>query len=195
MPLNLNKMFVFIKKDGDWYALEKSKITRQLYADCYDSNGQQIGHDVAGTVLEIQSNLAANLITDYAQKQEISDRCFVVGDQISATPEITPYYDFDLFQFAYDLEGVDRFEEGCKAYTYRGWSNWHTLFFDFDNLSGFVEEVEEDEKLIRAMRAAIGAHKQWAKKTNYGFSWTGKRFRVSTSLMADAWWDFMIEEV
>jgi len=188
-------MFVFIKKDEAWYALEKSKITRQIYADCYDSNGQQVGHDVAGTALEIQSNLAANLITDYAQKQEITDRRFAVGDQISATPELDHYYDFDLFQFAYGLDGVDRFEEGVMAYTYRGWSNSHTLFFDFDSLDGFVEEIEDDEKIIRALRAAIGSHKQWGGKTNYGTAWTGTQYRVSTSLMADAWWDFMIEEI
>lgn len=188
-------MFVFIKKDEVWYALEKSKITRQIYADCYDSNGQKIGHDVAGTVLEIQSEVAAHAITKYARKNEITDRRFAVGDQISATPEITPYYDFDLFQFAYDLEGVDRFEEGVMAYTYRGWSNYRTLFFDFDSLDGFVEEIEEDEKIIRALRAAIGRHKQFGTKNNYGTAWTGKQYRVSTSLMADAWWDFMIEEI
>ncbi len=188
-------MFVFIKKDEVWYALEKSKITRQIYADCYDSNGQPIGHDVAGTVLEIQSETAANLITRYARKNEISDRRFAVGDQISATPELDHYYDFDLFQFAYDLEGVDRFEEGVMAYTYRGWSNYRTLFFDFDSLDGFVEEIEEDEKIIRALRAAIGRHKQFGTKNNYGTAWTGKQYRVSTSLMADAWWDFIIEEI
>ena len=188
-------MYVFIKKDGDWYALDKSKITRQIYAECYDSNGQKIGHDVAGTVLEIQSETAAYLITQYARKNEITDRRFAVGDQISATPELDKYYDFDLFQFAYDLEGVDRFEEGCMAYTYRGWSNSHTLFFDFDNLNGFVEEVEQDEKIIRALRAAIGRWKQFSTKSTYGTSWTGKQYRVSTSLMADAWWNFMIEEI
>lgn len=188
-------MFVFIKKDEVWYALEKSKITRQIYADCYDSNGQKVGHDVAGTVLEIQSNEAAGLITEYARDNEITDHFFVIGDQISATPEIDHYYDFDLFQYAYDLDGVDRFEEGVMAYTYRGWSNSHTLFFDFDNLNGFVEEVEEDDKIIRALRAAIGCWKQFGTKTNYGTSWTGKQYRVSTSLMADAWWDFMIEEI
>lgn len=188
-------MYVFIKKEGDWYALDKSKITRQIYADCYDSDWQQVGHDAAGTVLEIQSGKAAHTITLYAHKNEITDHRFVVGDQISAAPEITPYYDFDLFQFAYDLDGVDRFEEGCMAYTYRGWSNSHSLFFSFDNLDGFVEEVEEDEKTIRALRAAIGCHKQFGTKTNYGTSWTGKQYRVSTSLMADAWWDFMIEEI
>lgn len=188
-------MYVFIKKEGDWYALEKSKITRQLYAECYDSNGQPIGHDVAGTVLEIQSEAAASLIARYARKNEISDRRFVVGDQISATPEITPYYDFQLFQFAYDLDGVDRFEEGCMAYSYRGWSNSHTLFFDFDNLDGFVEEIEEDEKIIRALRGAIGAYYKRATRTNYGTQWTGKRFKVTTSDYADAWWDFMVEEI
>lgn len=188
-------MFVFIKKEEAWYALDKSKITRQIYAECYDSNGQKIGHDVAGTVLEIQSNLAANLITDYARNQEITDRRFAVGDQISATPELDHYYDFDLFQFAYDLDGVDRFEEGVMAYTYRGWANYHTLFFDFDSLDGFVEEIEEDEKIIRALRGVIRCWKQFGAKTNYGTAWTGKQYRVSTSLMADAWWDFMIEEV
>lgn len=194
MPIKQNKMFVFIKRDGDWYALEKSKITRQIYAECFDSSGQRIGHDVAGTVLEIQSDIAAHAITKYARQESISNKRFKIGDQISATPEISPYYDDQLFFFAYGLDGVDRFEEGCMTYSYKGWSNWHTLFFDFDT-QGPVEEIEHDVKLIRAMRAAIGAHKQWAKKTNYGFSWTGKRFRVSTSLMADAWWDFMIEEI
>lgn len=182
-------MFVFIKKNEAWYALEKSKITRQIYADCYDSNGQPIGHDVAGTVLEVQSEKAAYNITLYAHANEITDRRFAVGDQISATP------DFDLFQFAYDLDGVDRFEEGCMAYTYRGCSNSHSLFFYFDNLNGFVEEIEEDEKIIRALRAAIGCWKQYGTKTNYGTAWTGNQYRVSTSLMADAWWDFMIEEI
>ena len=188
-------MFVFIKKEEAWYALEKSKITRQIYAECYDSNGQLIGHDVAGTVIEIQSETAANLITRYARKNEISDRRFVVGDQISATPEIDHYYDFNLFQYACDLDGVDRFEEGCMAYTYRGWSNSHSLFFDFDSLDGFVEEIEDDEKIIRALRAAIGCWKQFGTKTNYGTAWIGKQYRVSTSLMADAWWDFMVEEI
>lgn len=191
---NLNKMYIFIKREGNWYALDKSKITRQIYANCYDGNGQQVGHDVAGTVLEIQSETAAYLITQYARKNEISDRRFAVGDQISATPEIDHYYDFDLFQFAYDLEGVDRFEEGVYAYTYRGWSNSHTLFFDFDT-NGIVEEVEDNEKIIRALRASIGCHKQFGSKTRTGTSWTGKQYRVSTSLMADAWWDFMIEEI
>ena len=185
-------MFVFIKKDGDWYALEKSKITRQLYADCFDSSGQRVGHDVAGTVLEIQSETAANLITRYARVQEITNKRFKVGDQISATPELDHYYDFQLFQYAYDL--CDRFEEGCMAYSYKGWSNWHTLFFDFDNLNGFVEEIEDDEKIIRAMRAAIGSFKQWNTEVRYGRMWEGKRFRVSASVVADAWWDFMIEK-
>jgi hypothetical protein len=186
-------MFVFIKKEGDWYALDKSKITRQLYAECYDSNGQKVGHDVAGTVLEIQSETAANLITRYARQNEISDRRFAVGDQISATSELSGYYGWDLFQYAYDL--CDRFEEGCLAYTYRGWFNSHSLFFDFDNLDGFVEEIEEDEKIIRALRGAIGCWKQFGTETNYGTSWTGKQYRVSTSQIADAWWDFMIEEI
>lgn len=186
-------MFVFIKRDDGWYALEKSKITRQLYAECFDSSGQRIGHDVAGTVLEIQSNTAANQITRYARQKEITNRRFAVGDQISATPELDHYYDFQLFQYAYDL--CDRFEEGCMAYSYKGWSNWHTLFFNFDNIQGFVEEIEDDVKLIRALRAAIGCWKQFGTKTNYGTSWTGKQYRVSTSLMADAWWDFMIEEI
>lgn len=187
-------MYVFIKKEEAWYALEKSKITRQIYAECYNSSGQKVGHDVAGTQLEIRNNVAANDITRYARQKGITNRRFAIGDQISATPEITPYYDFDLFQYAYELDGVDRFEEGVMAYTYRGWSNWHTLFFQFD-LYGFVEEVEEDEKIIRALRAAIGRWKQFGAKTNYGTSWTGKQYRVSTSLMADAWWDFMIEEI
>jgi len=186
-------MFVFIKKDGDWYALEKSKITRQLYAECFDSVGQRIGHDVAGTVLEIQSDVAAHSITKYARQQGITNKRFKVGDQISATPELDYYYDFDLFQYAYDL--CDRFEEGCMAYSYRGWSNWHTLFFDFDNINGVVEEVENDVKLIRAMRAAIGAYRQWNRPTTYGRVWEGKQYRVSTSQWADAWWDFMIEEI
>ena len=188
-------MYVFIKREGDWYALDKSKITRQIYAECYDSHGQKIGHDVAGTVLEIQSDTAANQITRYARQQEITNRRFAVGDQISGAPELAHYYGFDLFQFAYDLEGVDRFEEGCMAYTYRGWSNSNSLFFDFDNLNGFVEEVEKDEKIIRALRAAIGCWKQFGTKSTYGTSWIGKQYRVSTSFMADAWWDFMIEEI
>ena len=188
-------MYIFIKENGDWYALDKSKITRQIYADCYDSSGQQIGHDVARTQLEIQSNEAAGLITEYARDNEITDHFFVVGDLISATPEIDEYYDFDLFRFAYDLDGVDRFEEGCLAYTYRGWSNSHTLFFEFDNLNGFVEELEDDEKIIRALRAAIGCWKQLGVRTNYGTVWRGKQYRVSTSQMANAWWDFMIEEI
>jgi len=188
-------MFVFIKREGGWYALEKSKITRQLYADCFDSSGQRIGHADAGTVLEIQSNTAANQITRYARQKGITNRRFAVGDQISATPELDKYYGLELFELAYELEGVDRFEEGCMAYSYRGWSNWHTLFFDFDNLQGFVEEVEQDEKLIRALRGAIGAYKQWNTPDRYGRSWEGKRFRVSTSLMADAWWDYFIEEL
>lgn len=187
-------MYVFIKKDEAWYALEKSKITRQLYAECYDANGQKIGHDVAGTVLEIQSETAAFFITKYARSQGFTN-FFKVGDQISATPELSHYYNFDLFQYAYGLGGVDRFEEGCMAYTYRGWSNYHTLFFDFDNLDGVVEEIEEDEKIIRALRGAIGCWKQFGKEAKYGTSWTGKQYRVSTSLMADAWWDFMIEEI
>ena len=190
-----NIMYIFIKKDGDWYALDKSKITRQIYAECYDSNGQQIGHDVAGTVLEIQSENAAYLITQYARQKGITNRRFAVGDQISATPELDHYYDFYLFQFAYDLEGVDRFEEGVYAYTYRGWSSSHSLFFEFDNLTGFVEDVEGDGKIIRALRAAIGCWKQFGTKSTYGTSWTGKQYRVSTSLYADAWWDFMIEEI
>jgi len=188
-------MFVFIKKDEVWYALDKSKITRQIYADCCDSNGQKVGHDVAGTQLEIRNNVAANDITRYARQKGITNRRFAIGDQISATPEIDKYYDFDLFQYAYKLDGVDRFEEGVMAYTYRGWSNYRTLFFDFDSLDGFVEEIEDDEKIIRALRGAIGCWKQHGKRTNYGTSWTGKQYRVSTSLMADAWWDFMIEEV
>jgi len=187
-------MFVFIKREGDWYALEKSKITRQFYADCFDSSGQRVGHDVAGTVLEIQSETAANLITRYARVQEITQKRFKIGDQISATPEMSPYYSFDLFEYVYDLDGVDRFEEGCMAYSYKGWSNWHTLFFDFDNLNGFVEEIEDDEKIIRAMRAAIGGFKQWNTEVRYGRMWEGKRFRVSASVVADAWWDFMIEK-
>lgn len=188
-------MFVFIKKEEAWYALDKSKITRQIYADCYDSNGQKVGHDIAGTQLEIRNNVAANDITRYARQKGITNRRFAIGDQISATPEIDKYYDFDLFQYAYELDGVDRFEEGVMAYTYRGWSNWHTLFFDFDNLNGFIEEIEEDEKIIRALRGAIGAYHKRATRTNYGTQWTGKRFKVSTSDYADAWWDFMIEEI
>jgi len=194
MPTNLNKMYVFIKKDEAWYALDKSKITRQIYADCYDSSGQKVGHDVAGTVLKIQSETAAFFITKYARSKGFANR-FKVGDQISATPEIAAYYDYDVFEYAYHTDGVDRFEEGCLAYTYRGWSNSHSLFFDFDNLNGFVEEVEEDDKIIRALRAAIGCWKQFGSKYKYGTSWTGKQYRVSTSLMADAWWDFMIEEI
>jgi len=186
-------MYVFIKKDGDWYALDKSKITRQIYAECYDQNGQKIGHDVAGDVLEIQSNLAANLITDYAKI--ITAHRFAVGDQISATPELSGYYGWCLFKYAYDLDGVDRFEEGCMAYTYRGWSNYRSLFFSFDNLNGFIEEIEDDEKIIRALRGAIGCWKQWGKRVHYGTAWIGKQYRVSTSVMADAWWDFKIEEI
>lgn len=64
-------MYIFIKKDGDWYALDKSKITKQIYAECYDSHGQKIGHDDAGAVLEIQSETAAYLITQYARRNEI----------------------------------------------------------------------------------------------------------------------------
>jgi len=188
-------MYIFIKRDEGWYALEKSKITRQLYAECFDSTGQKIGHDVAGTVLEIQSEVAAHTITKYARQESITNKRFKIGDQISATPEMSPYYDDQLFYFAYDLDGVDRFEEGVMAYSYRGWSNWHTLFFDFDNLDGFVEEVERNEKLIRALRGAIGAYRQHNTPDRYGRSWEGKRFRVSTSLMADAWWDFKIEEL
>lgn len=188
-------MYIFIKKPEGWYALDKSKITRQLYAECYDNHGQKIGHDVAGTVLEIQSETAAYLITNYARKNEITARRFVIGNQISATPELDHYYNFDLFLYAYDLEGVDRFEEGCMAYTYRGWSNWHTLFFDFDNFNGFVEELEHDEKIIRALRACIGAHNRDGYKTNYGTAWNGKQYRVSTSQMANAWWDYFIEEL
>lgn len=188
-------MYVFIKKPEGWYALEKSKITRQIYAECYDGNGQKIGHDAAGTVLEIQSETAAYLITKYARKNEITDRRFAVGDQISASCEVGTFGNFNLFQYAYDLEGVDRFEEGCMAYTYRGWSNSHTLFFDFDNLDGFVEELEDDNKIIRALRACIGAHNRDGYKTNYGTAWNGKQYRVSTSQMADAWWDYFIEEI
>lgn len=187
-------MYVFIKKESGWYALEKSKITRQLYAECYDGSGQKIGHDVAGTYLEIQSETAAYLITKYARSQGFTNR-FKVGDQISATPELDHYYDFDLFKYAYDLDGVDRFEEGCMAYTYRGWSNFHTLFFNFDNIDGFVEELEKDEKIIRALRACIGAHNRNWYGTNYGRSWNGKQYRVSTSNYADTWWDYFIEEI
>ena len=187
-------MYVFIKKPEGWYALDKSKITRQIYAECFGGYGQQIGHDAAGTYLEIQSETAAYLITKYARSQGFSNR-FKVGGQISATPEMKPYYDFDLFQYAYELEGVDRFEEGCLAYTYRGWSNWHTLFFDFDNLNGFIEELEHDDKIIRALRACIGAHDQKSSLTKYGTSWMGKQYRVSTSQMADAWLDYFIEEI
>ncbi len=174
--------------------MDESKITRQIYAECYDSHGQKIGHDVAGTELEIRSETAANLITRYARQNDISNRRFAVGDIISAFPEGT-YYGWDLFQYAYDLDGIDRFEEGVLAYTYRGWNNSHTLFFQFDNLNGFVEEIEDDDTVIRALRAAIGCWKQFGTKTNYGTSWTGKQYRVSTSQMADAWWDFMIEEI
>lgn len=188
-------MYVFIKKGGDWYALEKTKITRQIYADCYDSNGFKIGHDVAGTVLEIQSNTAANQITRYARQKGITNLYFAVGDQISATAELDKYYGFDLFQFAYDLDGVDRFEEGCMAYTYRGWSNYRSLFFSFDNLNGFIEEIEDDEKVIRALRGAIGRWKQFRKTVHYGTVWIGKQYRVTTSVMADSWWDFKIEEI
>jgi hypothetical protein len=169
---------IFLKNkyedNGVIYATNNEIETLNV-SDCYDSNGQQIGHDDAGDYIELTDESHADFANEFTESSE-----YVVGDYVHA---------FDSWQLFNALN--ENFEDVVEHTTCQGFNvwdghNWKSIIVNTQIGEPEWSIVDFDENELEDMEEV---------RTGNGFTvYETDKYEITSSQFVDAWETYSIIE-
>jgi hypothetical protein len=169
---------IFLKnnyEDNSVIFATNQEIETLNVSDCYDSNGQQIGHDDAGDYIELTDESHADFANEFTESDE-----YVVGDYIHA---------FDSWQLFNALN--EHFEDVVEHTTCQGFNvwdghNWKSIIVDTQIGEPEWSIVDFDENELDGKEEV---------RTGNGFTvYETDKYEITSSQFVDAWETYSIIE-
>lgn len=171
---------IFLKnnyEDNSVIFATNNEIETLNVSDCYDSNGQQIGHDDAGDYIQ----LVDEMMTDFANTFDDEDQTeYQIGDYINA------YDKWHLFiGLSHQFDGVIE-HTTCQGFNVWDGHNWKSIIVDTQIGEPEWSIVDFDENELEDMEEV---------RTGNGFTvYETDKYEITSSQFVDAWETYSIIE-
>lgn len=170
---------IFLKnnyEDNSVIFATNQEIETLNVSDCYDSNGQQIGHDDAGDYFILSTDDMVDFVNEYEGDDEYS-----TGDYIQA------YDEFRLFKRLISKFGTENVQyTTCQGFNVWDGHNWKSIIVDTQIGEPEWSIVDFDENELEDMEEV---------RTGNGFTvYETDKYEITSSQFVDAWETYSIIE-